>query len=247
MSYELEQTGGIKRFTRLPLIRKALVALIIFVVISGLKSRTGRITRKVYAFVKNVYLMEVDYQYLVNKFKLNEKIGEGYWIKLWERLQDLKPSIIDKNTTYQGNKEESFWEDLIKQPVIMPCLGEVIAQYGLRIHPVYGDQRVHVGIDIACPEGGKVRTVLKGVVVKVEDSPTYGKTVIVEHRKGLKTFYAHCSKITVKEQKQLEAGDLIAETGSTGLSTSPHLHFEVWKDDVAVDPYSIFTFINGGD
>jgi murein DD-endopeptidase MepM/ murein hydrolase activator NlpD len=188
--------------------------------------------------------MEIDFQTLISKLQLKERFGEGPLAKIWEELQKIWPGLFNNNFSGDNGSDSP---NISKIPVEMPVNGEIVAQYGLRVHPVYGDERMHTGIDFACAEGEPIKAVLDGVVIKVEESPTYGKTVFLDHENGLKTFYAHCSKILVTENQQVKAKETIAEVGNTGLSTNPHLHFEVWKEDVSVDPNAVFTFFYGGD
>jgi murein DD-endopeptidase MepM/ murein hydrolase activator NlpD len=235
MRFDLEPSRGIGNLVRIPLIRKSFISLLIFVIVGGLKKGENQLFVNTYDFLRKAYTLKIDYQNLIDKLQIREAFGQGRWIKIWEQLDGL------------GGKQLEKSGDVGKQSVWAPSEGELVARFGPRIHPIYGDERIHTGIDIACPEGEPIKAVLKGTIVKVEDNPTYGKTVLIDHGNGLKTFYAHCSNILTAEQKQVEAGEIIAEVGNTGLSTNPHLHFEVWKNDVSVNPEEVFSFLTGGD
>jgi murein DD-endopeptidase MepM/ murein hydrolase activator NlpD len=96
----------------------------------------------------------------------------------------------------------------------------------MRKHPVYGSMRMHTGIDIGAPHGSPVVAVRDGDVVFKGSLGAYGNVVLIEHE-DCRTFYAHLSRINVRSGEKVRAGQKIGEIGSTGLSTGPHLHFEV--------------------
>lgn len=103
--------------------------------------------------------------------------------------------------------------------------------------------RVHLGVDIAMAEGDTVRVPLPGVVFsRSYDADGYGHCVVVKHRNGMETRYAHLSKPLVAEGQRLVAGDAVALSGNTGNSTGPHLHFETRYLGVPIDPRSVFDF-----
>jgi murein DD-endopeptidase MepM/ murein hydrolase activator NlpD len=95
---------------------------------------------------------------------------------------------------------------------------------------------MHQGVDIGAPEGAPISAAAAGKVTYSGVMGGYGNIVIVDHGNGLETRYAHASSLDVRVGETVAAGQLIARVGSTGMSTGPHLHFEVRKDDVAVEP-----------
>jgi len=104
----------------------------------------------------------------------------------------------------------------------------VTSEFGYRIDPFTGRHKGHSGIDLAAPQGTPIRAALDGTVLFARYKTTgYGYHLAIDHGGGFVTFYAHCSKILVTEGQAVKAGDIIAEVGSTGRSTGPHLHFEV--------------------
>lgn len=125
------------------------------------------------------------------------------------------------------------------RPVVQ---GWISSYYGRRSDPFTGRQAFHRGIDFAGPPGTQVLTVAHGVVTWVGDRAGYGRTVEINHGNGYVTRYGHNAKILVKVGDTVKKGQPIALTGSTGRSTGPHLHFEVLKNNVAIDPLS---FVNG--
>ena len=109
--------------------------------------------------------------------------------------------------------------------------------FGMRIDPFTGKLAFHPGLDFADKVGTPIRAAAAGVVIDVEKmSPGYGNQIEIDHGNGLVTRYAHCSKLLAKQGDVVKRGQEIAEVGSTGRSTGPHLHFEVRKFGVAENP-----------
>ena len=99
--------------------------------------------------------------------------------------------------------------------------------YGWRIDPITGAQAMHEGIDFIADSGTPIVAAAAGIVIAAERHPAYGNLVEIDHGNDLVTRYAHASRILVKEGALVKRGQKIAEVGSTGRSTGPHLHFEV--------------------
>jgi murein DD-endopeptidase MepM/ murein hydrolase activator NlpD len=103
--------------------------------------------------------------------------------------------------------------------------------------PARGHRRAHHGVDLAAPRGTPIHAVLAGRVVEARSSGNgYGRWVVIDHGHGLRTIYAHCSHIDVHAGDRVDAGDVIAEVGTTGNATGSHVHFEVRIDGEPVDP-----------
>ena len=117
-----------------------------------------------------------------------------------------------------------------------PVSGLVTSRFGWRSHPVSGQNDFHTGVDIAAAQGTPVLAALPGVVEQTGYSESYGNFVVLRHSDNLRTTYNHCSEILAKEGEQLARGDRIALVGSTGISTGPHLHFEVEVKGLKADP-----------
>lgn len=114
--------------------------------------------------------------------------------------------------------------------------GWMSSRFGRRTDPFTGRLAWHKGVDFAGKEGADIITVASGVVTWAEERYGYGLMVEVNHGGGFSTRYAHCKEILVKVGDVVRKGQLLAEMGSTGRSTGPHVHFEVWKNGSAVDP-----------
>ncbi len=135
----------------------------------------------------------------------------------------------------EANRFERY---LGRIPIGPPVWGKVTSGYGYRRDPFTHRYEFHKGIDIKAPYGTPVRATAEGKVVFAGWKPGYGRVVIIEHAYGFKTVYAHLSKIKVKKGQWVKSGRIIGKVGSTGRSTGPHLHYEVWKNSRAVNPYS---------
>lgn len=108
--------------------------------------------------------------------------------------------------------------------------------FGWRKHPILGYRRFHAGLDFAASHGSTIRAADSGRIIFAGWYGGYGKAVIIDHGKGITTLYAHSSKLYVTEGKIVKRGEAIAAVGSTGLSTGPHLHFEVRRNGSPIDP-----------
>ena len=122
-------------------------------------------------------------------------------------------------------------------PSIMPTKGWLTSAFAReRVHPILHLARPHEGIDVSAPMGAEIEAPAAGIVTKVDWVEGYGNMLTVDHGYGLVTRYAHCSKILVVRGQRVKRGQRIALVGSTGLSTGPHLHYEVWVNGKPVNP-----------
>lgn len=117
-----------------------------------------------------------------------------------------------------------------------PTAGRVTSGFGWRTHPVYRTRRLHAGIDIPAPTGQGIVAAADGVIVSAGWRGGYGNAVVIAHSDGLATLYAHQSRLAVRAGQRVRRGQVIGAVGSTGLSTGPHLHFEVRVNGVPRDP-----------
>jgi murein DD-endopeptidase MepM/ murein hydrolase activator NlpD len=117
-----------------------------------------------------------------------------------------------------------------------PAEGEITSPFGWRVHPIFGTQRLHTGIDIGADYGDAIRAADGGVVIHADWMGGYGNAVIIDHGNGISTLYAHNSQLLVDEGQTVAKGQTVARCGSTGYSTGPHLHFEVRQNGSPVNP-----------
>lgn len=118
-----------------------------------------------------------------------------------------------------------------------PAEGRITSAFGNRVHPMSGKKDYHSGIDIAADPGTSVHATADGIVSFAGFSGGNGNLVVIEHGFGFSTFYAHNKKVNVKVGQKIKRGDVISYIGSTGSSTGPHVHYEVWEDGKALNPY----------
>jgi murein DD-endopeptidase MepM/ murein hydrolase activator NlpD len=117
-----------------------------------------------------------------------------------------------------------------------PSIGEITSSFGYRLHPILGYNRFHAGMDFGADTGSPIYAADSGVVIFSGWYGGFGQAVILDHGNSLTTLYAHSSELYVSEGQSVQRGQVIAAIGSTGLSTGPHLHFEVRKNGEPVDP-----------
>lgn len=121
-----------------------------------------------------------------------------------------------------------------------PISAAITSSFGTRIHPILGYRRFHAGVDFGAAHGSTIRSADNGRVIFAGWYGGYGRAVIVDHGGGITTLYAHTSEVLVSEGATVQRGQAIAAVGSTGLSTGPHLHFEVRENGEPVNPMSYF-------
>ena len=163
-----------------------------------------------------------------------------------EILRELERAVLGEAAGAMGG--ENPWIPpnlcdggiLVSAPARDPVRGELTSPFGLRTHPITGEQDFHTGVDIAAPAGADIWAAYPGTVAEVGESETYGNFITLDHGGGLSTTYCHCSAVLAREGQRLPAGARIAEVGSTGVSTGPHLHFEVRVDGDYGDPLFLF-------
>lgn len=127
-------------------------------------------------------------------------------------------------------------------PLLWPVEGTVTSPFGYRQNPFSGRREFHSGIDIAAGRGTPIVAPADGVVSEVTRNAAAGNLLVIDHRNGLVTRYAHCQRILVGPGERVERGQAVALVGNTGLSTGPHLHYEVHRDGRAVNPRHYMTF-----
>jgi murein DD-endopeptidase MepM/ murein hydrolase activator NlpD len=136
-------------------------------------------------------------------------------------LEDSSKLKIDQKLVLRGAKPEFSYQDRLDQKFMYPINTRITSYYG----PRWG--RIHEGLDFAAPMGSPIRAVSSGRVVYSGWATGYGYVVIIEHQRGLRTLYAHNSKLLVSVGESVGKGEVISRSGNTGNSTGPHLHFEV--------------------
>lgn len=145
------------------------------------------------------------------------------------RLEEVHQQRIIKEIILQK-------DGLTRIPSIWPTRGRLSSPFGYRKNPFTKRVQFHKAIDITAKTGTPIRAPASGTVTYAKWFSSYGNTIDIDHHNGLKTRYAHLSKILVQVGQKVERGEIIGSVGSTGRSVSPHLHYEVYRNGRAVNP-----------
>ncbi|NVO00564.1 MAG: M23 family metallopeptidase [Geobacteraceae bacterium] len=155
----------------------------------------------------------------------------------------IDTDLLKKEIQSSMNAVEEIKKYLAKEqnvymtsPSGWPAPGRISSGFGMREHPKYGGRRLHTGIDITMPNGTPLHATADGVVSFADRSGGNGNIVVIEHGHGMTSVYAHNSKNSVKPGQAVKRGEIIAYSGSTGISTGPHVHYEIWRNGQSVNP-----------
>jgi murein DD-endopeptidase MepM/ murein hydrolase activator NlpD len=164
-------------------------------------------------------------------------------LNIEERKQHITKCSLFKDITYAISKVPLL--DIKKIPIASPVdtlsLTKINSAFGNRFHPILKIKKHHDGIDINLPVGTEIVSTADGYVEKVEyNKYGYGNCIIINHENGYKTRYAHLKEITVKEGDYAIQGMMIGISGKSGMTTGPHLHYEITNEDKPINP---ITFI----
>ena len=121
----------------------------------------------------------------------------------------------------------------------MPVAGRITSQFGSRFHPILGHKRMHKGVDLGAGTGAPIVAAADGRIASAGWAGGYGRQVAITHSGGIRTTYSHMSRIAARPGQTVRQGQVIGYVGSSGLSTGPHLHYEVYKDGRPVNPLSV--------
>lgn len=166
---------------------------------------------------------------LMGRLEVNKKALEEEIDKQNDYAKEIEAQIVKlqrDSGPYSGGK--MGWP--------APGYNRITSNYGYRIHPILKVKKLHTGIDIGVPTGGNIVAAAAGTVIYSGPLGGYGNTIMLDHGGSIVTLYAHNSRLMVKEGTVVKRGDIVAKAGSTGMSTGPHLHFEVRKNGVYQDP-----------
>ena len=159
-----------------------------------------------------------------------------------ENLEVFDASLDDLDSAL--SRLEAMRDTAKRLPFGNPAPGKAItSRFGNRVDPFFGKMAMHAGIDFRERTGGEIRSTGAGTVVTAGRAGGYGNMVEIDHGFGISTRFGHLSRVLVKKGEHVDAGDLIGLAGSTGRSTGTHLHYEVRRKGVAVDP---IRFLNAG-
>ncbi|MCL7764828.1 M23 family metallopeptidase [Polaribacter sp. Z014] len=183
----------------------------------------------------------------VNRYKYLEGFDNTNMItELTKNIDILSKKLVvqskslDEIVTLAKEKEKMLASIPAIQPVKIQDLTRMASGYGMRMHPILKYKKMHKGMDFTARVGTPVYATANGKVIRAQRSSSFGNVVYIEHGYGYETIYAHMKKIVIKKGKIVKRGDLIGYVGNTGLSAGPHLHYEVHKNGVAVNPISFY-------
>jgi murein DD-endopeptidase MepM/ murein hydrolase activator NlpD len=196
---------------------------------------------------KAQYEQQADYQkQVVERLKSDKRALEAAQAQLEKDSKGISSLIQKKVAEMQRRLAEEARERAKRgEPVAivlgtgqftLPSVGEITSSFGWRTHPILGYQKFHSGMDFGADYGSPIMAADRGVVVFAGWYGGYGNTIIIDHGGGMTTLYAHSEELYVAEGQSVQRGQAIAAVGSTGLSTGPHLHFEVRRDGEPIDP-----------
>ena len=175
---------------------------------------------------------------LVNEEMIIEALGKVDKIK---RQMYIQTKSYDEILQMARNKSKLLAATPAIQPVANRELTRLASGFGMRIHPIYKVKMMHFGVDFTAPRHTPIYATGDGTVEKViRNFGGYGKQVIINHGFGYQTRYAHMQDFNVKKGDRVKRGDMIGTVGNSGLSTAPHLHYEILKDNKKVNPVNYF-------
>ena len=199
-------------------------------------AKIADLRRRQQASQDNLELARVEKKRLVSRLEKEQSLLE----KELDAMEAQGRAIESQIAAYQRRSQRGTNTYVV--PFVgnfaRPVSGRVTSGYGMRRHPILKRSRMHTGIDFGAPSGTTIRAAAPGVVITAGSMRGYGNTVIIDHGGGVSTLYGHCSRLFVSSGRRVKKGERIAAVGSTGLSTGPHLHFEVRVNGRPVNPMS---------
>jgi murein DD-endopeptidase MepM/ murein hydrolase activator NlpD len=168
-------------------------------------------------------------------------------IQTAKRLDQLTKAVYVQSKSYDEiitlakNREDQLACLPAIQPISNKDLTRTASGWGYRIHPIYKIRKFHYGMDFTAPTGTEIYSTGNGKIIVAESSRRgLGNHIIIDHGYGYKTLYAHMNGFNVKVGQEVKRGDVIGFVGSTGLSTAPHLHYEVHLNNKKVNPINYY-------
>ncbi len=169
---------------------------------------------------------------IVNVTKKLDKISKKMYIQ---------SKSFDDVVKLANNKSVMLASIPAIQPINKKNLKSVASGFGYRTHPIYKTMHLHSGMDFSAPIGTPIYATGDGVVESADNlAQGYGNHVVINHNFGYKTLYGHMSRYAVRRGQKVKRGDVIGYVGNTGMSTGPHLHYEVIKNDVKINPINFY-------
>jgi len=171
-------------------------------------------------------------------WELNRDVGEAAFAVQYDlNALDRRARLLSESLDEARDSLLAHRELLRSTPSILPTSGLVSSRFSRsRLHPIHHRPLPHQGVDIAAEKGTPIMAAAKGTVITATWVSGYGQTVEIDHGYGFVTLYGHGSEILVRRGQEVERGDVIARVGDTGITTSPHLHYEIRVGGQPVNP-----------
>jgi murein DD-endopeptidase MepM/ murein hydrolase activator NlpD len=175
-------------------------------------------------------------QALLDRISQERALQEERLAEMEEDSEDIRQSLEGESARRRANPGGFRVLPRWSGRLFRPAAGPITSGFGYRFHPVLRYSRLHTGIDIGAPTGAPVYAAESGEVLHASWRGAYGRCIILLHGDGMSTLYGHLSEISVTAGQSVGRGQRIGAVGSTGLSTGPHLHFEVRRNGVPINP-----------
>lgn len=182
-----------------------------------------------------------------DRYSVLEKFNHGdIMIETTKKLDRVSKELYVQSKSYDEliklAKSKSKMMSAIPgiQPVDSRKLRGAISGFGRRIHPIYKIRKMHTGMDFTAPTGTPIYATGDGLIAEAGRDRGYGRRIVISHGYNYQTMYAHMSRLARRRGQRVKRGDLIGYVGSTGSSTGPHLHYEVWLAGKPINPINYF-------
>ncbi len=183
-------------------------------------SKHFEVTREWNDLIKNSLELSSEFATFDFRFNSLKKIVKDLEVDIHE----IDQFLLDKKSFIKST------------PTLMPTRGWITSYFGPRKSPYSGRLKMHEGVDIGARMGSNILATADGIVTYSGYKPGFGKFIQIDHGYGIETIFGHAQKLVVPKGKRVLRGDVVARVGNTGLSTGPHVHYEVRVNGVAVDP-----------
>lgn len=196
-----------------------------------------------YEVKKGDFLLKIAKRYnvLLSEIMKYNNIKNPNFIKVGEKIIIPLKNDNDYLANENNSTEQAFKLRKKKLKFTWPLIGRISSEFGVRVYPDGRRMDFHTGIDICTEYGKEFKAAEDGKVIFVGNKGKYGLLIIIQHSNGFKTYYGHCLISLVQVGQYVRKGQIIGRVGESGNATGPHLHFEIRKNDIAVDPAN---FIN---
>ena len=210
------------------------LALVIFLIVSAIvdSPKEKALKREKEEILAQYHILNNELERMDEVLKNLDELSKALYIQ---------SKSYDEIETLAKNKIEM----LASIPAILPVSlkdpsTRFSSSYGYRMHPIYKTVKLHAGMDFSGAVGTPIYATGNGKVVYAEMHQGYGKCVLIDHGFNYQTLYAHLSAYNVKSGQKVKRGDIIGYMGNTGMSTGPHIHYEVKKNGIPVDPINYY-------